>query len=158
MEEYDNADTIPEDQLSEEGKKALQKAKENMGGEVQGAEALLRQKTAQLKEDLKRIEAQATNRLQAEAIKVAQQLEDATEEAETWGNTIGTGQSSPPGQKLELGRRLAGNEKLKKLARMVGRMKFQPWRCAKKSSSAPAKKYWRSSRAIRCTVCCPTKC
>ena len=45
MEEYDNADTIPEDQLSEEGKKALQKAKEKMAGEVQGAEALLRHKT-----------------------------------------------------------------------------------------------------------------
>jgi uncharacterized protein with von Willebrand factor type A (vWA) domain len=124
IEEYDNADTIPEDQLSEEGKKALQKAKEKMAGEVQGAEALLRHKTAQLKADLKQIEGQATNRMQAEAIKVAQELEEATEEAETWGNTIGTGEKSPPGQKLELGRRLAGNEKLKKLARMVGRMKF----------------------------------
>jgi uncharacterized protein with von Willebrand factor type A (vWA) domain len=132
LEEYDNADTIPEDQLSEAGKKALQKAKEKMGGEVQGAEASLRHKTNQLKEDLKQIEAQATNRLQAEAIKVAQELEDATEEAETWGNTIGTGQKSPPGQKLELGRRLAGNEKLKKLARMVGRMKFHAQALRKK--------------------------
>ena len=132
LEEYDNADTIPEDQLSEEGKKALQKAKEKMGGEVQGAESLLRHKTNQLKEDLKQIEARATNRLQAEAIKVAQELEDATEEAETWGNTIGTGQKSPPGQKLELGRRLAGNEKLKKLARMVGRMKFHAQALRKK--------------------------
>lgn len=124
IEEYQNADTIPEDQLSEEGKKALQRAKERMGGEVQGAEALLRHKTAQLKEDMKQIASQASNRLQAEAIKVAQEIEDATEEAETWGNTIGTGQKTPPGQKLELGRRLAGNDKLKKLARMVGRMKF----------------------------------
>jgi uncharacterized protein with von Willebrand factor type A (vWA) domain len=132
IEEYDNADTIPEDQMSEEGKKALQKAKERMGGEVQGAEALLRQKTQQLKDDLKQIEAQATNRLQAEAIKVAQELEDATEEAETWGNTIGTGERTPPGQKLELGRRLAGNEKLKKLARMVGRMKLSALAIRKK--------------------------
>ena len=69
IEQYDNADTIPEDRLSEEGKKALEKAKERMGGEVQGAEALLRHKTAQLKEDLKRIEGQATNRLQAERSK-----------------------------------------------------------------------------------------
>ena len=55
IEEYENADTIPEDQMSEDGKKALAKAKERMGGEVQGAEALLRHKTAQLKEDLKRM-------------------------------------------------------------------------------------------------------
>ena len=132
LEEYDNADTIPEDQMSEEGQQALQKARERMGGEVQGAEALLRHKTQQLKEDLKRIEAQATNRMQAEAIKVAQELEDATEEAETWGDTIGTGARTPPGQKLELGRRLAGNEKLKKLARMVGRMKFHALALRKK--------------------------
>ena len=132
IDEYTNADTIPEEQMSEEGKKALRKAKEKMGGEVQGAEALLRHKTAQLKADLKQIESQATNRMQAEAIKVARQLEDATEEAETWGNTIGTGQKSPPGQKLELGRRLAGNEKLKKLARMVGRMKFHALALRKK--------------------------
>jgi len=124
LQEFENADTISDDDLSDEGKKALQKAKERVGGEVQGAEALLRHKAAQLKEDLKQIEANATHRLQAEAIKVAQQLEDATEEAEAWGNTLGTGQRSPPGQKLELGKRLAGNEKLKKLARMVGRMKF----------------------------------
>jgi uncharacterized protein with von Willebrand factor type A (vWA) domain len=130
--EYESADTIPENQLSEEGKKALHKAKERVGGEAQGAEALLRHKTAQLRQDLKQIEAQTTNRLQAEAIKVAQQLEDATEEAESWGSTLGTGERSPPGQKLELGKRLAGNEKLKKLARMVGRMKFHAMALRKK--------------------------
>jgi uncharacterized protein with von Willebrand factor type A (vWA) domain len=132
IEEYDNADTIPEDQLSEAGKKALERAKERMGSEVQGAEALLRQKAAQLKEDLNRIEQQTSNRMQAETIKVARELEEAAEDAETWGNTIGTGEKSPPGQKLELGRRLAGNEKLKKLARMVGRMKFHALALRKK--------------------------
>ena len=132
IEEYENADTIPDDQMSEEGKKALAQAKQRMGGEVQGAEALLRQKTQRLKEDLEQIDAQAKNRLQAEAIKIAQELEDATEEAATWGDTIGTGQRTPPGQKLELGRRLAGNEKLKKLARMVGRMKFNALALRKK--------------------------
>ena len=132
IEEYENAETIPDDQMSEEGKKALEKAKQRMGGEVQGAEALLRQKTQRLKEDLEQIDAQAKNRLQAEAIKIAQELEDATVEAATWGDTIGTGQRTPPGQKLELGRRLAGNEKLKKLARMVGRMKFNALALRKK--------------------------
>ncbi|HTN73384.1 MAG TPA: hypothetical protein VMO00_20045 [Methylomirabilota bacterium] len=132
LEEYENADSIPEDQLSDQGKKALQKAKERVGGEAQGAEALLRHKANQLKDDLKQIEAQTMNRLKAEAIKVAQELEDATEEAESWGSTLGTGQRSPPGQKLELGKRLAGNEKLKKLARMIGRMKFHAMALRKK--------------------------
>ncbi|MGE5816751.1 MAG: vWA domain-containing protein [Deltaproteobacteria bacterium] len=124
LEERENADTIDEDALSEEQKRALDKAKQGVEGEIQGAEALLRHKTAQLKEDLKEIETKTSTRLQAETIRVAQQLEDASEEAEAWGTAIGSGQRSPPGEKLELGRRLAGNEKLKKLARMVGRMKF----------------------------------
>lgn len=131
-EEYENADNIPEEDLSEKGKQALEKAKQRMGGEVQGAEALLRHKTAQLKEDFKQIDTQASNRMQAEAIKVAQELEDATEEAESWGSALGTGDKSPPGQKLELGRRLAGNEKLKKLSRMVGRMKLHAMALRKK--------------------------
>jgi uncharacterized protein with von Willebrand factor type A (vWA) domain len=124
LEERENADTIDEDALSEEQKRALGRAKQGVEGEIQGAEALLRHKTAQLKEDLKEIETKTSTRLQAETIRVAQQLEDASEEAEAWGTAIGSGQRSPPGEKLELGRRLAGNEKLKKLARMVGRMKF----------------------------------
>lgn len=132
MEEYEAAEEISEDDLSENGKKSLAKAKERMGGEVQGAEALLRHKTQQLKEDLQRYEAQLKTRLQAEAIKVAQDLEDASEEAQTWGDTIGTGARTPPGQKLELGRRLAGNDKLKKLARMVGRMKLHALALRKK--------------------------
>jgi uncharacterized protein with von Willebrand factor type A (vWA) domain len=132
LEEYDAADEIPEEELTEQGKQSLAKARERMGGEVQGAEALLRHKTQQLKEDLQRYDAQLKNRLQAEAIKVAQELEDTTEEAQTWGDTIGTGGRTPPGQKLELGRRLSGNEKLKKLARMVGRMKFQAFALRKK--------------------------
>jgi uncharacterized protein with von Willebrand factor type A (vWA) domain len=132
IEEYDAADEISEDQLSDDGKKSLAKAKERMGSEIQGAEALLRHKTQQLKEDLQRYDAQLKTRLQAEAIKVAQELEDTTEEAQTWGDTIGTGSRTPPGQKLELGRRLAGNEKLKKLARMVGRMKFHAQALRKK--------------------------
>jgi uncharacterized protein with von Willebrand factor type A (vWA) domain len=125
LEEYQEADTIPEDQLSDEGKKAVQKAKEKMAGEVQGAEALLRHKRTQLKQDLQQIESRASSRLQAETIKLAQQLEDAGEEAEAWGDAIGAAGNTSAGQKLELGKRLAGNEKLKKLARMAGRMKLQ---------------------------------
>src|SRR5262249_61762076 len=89
LEEYENADTIPDERLSEEGKKALEKAKQRLTGEVQGAEALLRHKTSQLKEDLKETEAQTTNRLQPKANKDDQQLEDATEEAEAGGSALG---------------------------------------------------------------------
>ncbi|MBI3001139.1 MAG: hypothetical protein HYY46_22195 [Deltaproteobacteria bacterium] len=130
--ELENAEEIAEEQLSKEGKKNFDRAKERIEGEFDGAEALLRHKTARLKEEMKQLEGRAAALFQAEAIKVAHRLEDAAEEAETWGTTLGTGQRSPPGQKLELGKRLAGNEKLKKLARMVGRMKFHAMALRKK--------------------------
>ncbi len=123
-EDLTEAEKLSQQPLAATGKKSLEEAKKMIEGEFDGAEALLRQKASRLKEDLQRLEPQAASHFQAQAIKVAQQLEDAAEEAEQWGLTLGTGYRSPPGQKLELGKRLAGNEKLKKLARMVGRMKF----------------------------------
>ena len=74
-------------------------------------------------EDLDRVEDEARARAQASAIRAAQQLEEAMEEAEQWGSAIGSGGRLPADRRLELGRRLAGNDKLKKLIRMVGRMK-----------------------------------
>jgi uncharacterized protein with von Willebrand factor type A (vWA) domain len=132
LEEFENAENISGDGLSEDAQNSLKRAKENIESAARGAEALLRQKAARLKEDLEEIESRAANRLQRETIKVAQQLEQAMEEAEAWGSALGSGQRSPPGEKLELGRRLAGNEKLKKLARMVGRMKFHALALRKK--------------------------
>ena len=96
--------------------------------------------------------------MQAEAIKVAQQLEDATDEAETWGTTLGTGQKSPPGQKLELGRRLAGNEKLKKLARLVGRMKFHAMALRKKAFERSNEEVLEVERGDLITGCCRMRC
>ncbi|TAK07883.1 VWA domain-containing protein, partial [bacterium] len=131
-EELEEAEKLAEELPSAEGKKNLEKAKERLEGELDGAEASLRHKARQLKEDLGQLENKLTSHFQAEAIKVAQQLEDAAEEAEHWGVTLGSGYRSPPGRKLELGKRLAGNEKLKKLARMVGRMKFHALALRKK--------------------------
>jgi len=130
--ELEEAEKLADELPTPEGKKNLAKAKERVEGELDGAEALLRRKASKLKEDLGEIETKLTSHFQAEAIKVAQRLEDAAEEAEHWGVTLGSGHRSPPGQKLELGRRLAGNEKLKKLAKMVGRMKFHALALRKK--------------------------
>jgi uncharacterized protein with von Willebrand factor type A (vWA) domain len=131
--DFESAQQFPADQLTREGKKRLAGAKDRIEGAMDGAEALLRQKARRLKEDLQRVEAGAGTRFQSAAIKVAQQLEDAVDEAQNWGQTLGSGYRSPSGEKLELGKRLAGNEKLKKLARMVGRMKFHALALRKKT-------------------------
>jgi uncharacterized protein with von Willebrand factor type A (vWA) domain len=123
--EFTEAEKLAEEQAGDKDKqKIIERAKETIEGEMDGAEALLRRKAGQVAEELKQKESQIRQRFQAEAIKAAQQLEEAAEEAEQWGTSLGSGYRSPPGQKLELGKRLAGNEKLKKLSRMIGRMKF----------------------------------
>ena len=131
-EDLTEAERLSQEPHAAKAKKSLEEAKKMIDGEFDGAEALLRQKASRLKEDLQRLEPQAASHFQAQAIRVAQQLEDAAEQAENWSLTLGTGYRSPPGQKLELGKRLAGNEKLKKLARMVGRMKFHALALRKK--------------------------
>lgn len=131
--EFTEAEKLAEEQSGDkERKKVIEKAKDKIEGEMDGAEALLRQKAQRLAEELTRKESQVTQRFQAEAIKAAQMLEDAAEEAEQWGKGMGSGYRSPPGEKLELGKRLAGNEKLKKLSRMIGRMKFHALALRKK--------------------------
>ena len=131
--EFSEAEKLVEEQSIDKAKqKLLERAKDRLEGEMDGAEALLRRKAQSLAEELRQKESQVTRRFQAEAIKAAQQLEEAAEEAEQWGSSLGPGYRSPPGQKLELGKRLAGNEKLKKLSRMVGRMKFHAMALRKK--------------------------
>ena len=102
---------------------ALEKIEERLKSKLRGDAASIRQKQRQLSEDMSRVENEARARAQASAIRAAQQLEEAAEEAEQWGSAIGSGGRLPADRRLELGRRLAGNEKLKKLIRMVGRMK-----------------------------------
>ena len=131
-EELEEAERLSGEELGKKAKQSLKEGRERIEGQYDGAEAALRQKAARLKEEMERIEKEAQARFQAEAIQVARQLEEAAEEAEQWSLTLGSGYRSPAGRKLELGRRLAGNEKLKKLARMVGRMKFHALALRKK--------------------------
>ena len=76
-EDLTEAERLSQEPLAAKGKKSLDEAKKMIDGEFDGAEALLRQKASRLKEDLQRLEPQAAGRFQAQAIKVAQQLEDA---------------------------------------------------------------------------------
>lgn len=130
--ELKNAAELAESDLPDRAKRAVKEALERLDGQLDGAAASLRQKARRFAEALSDRQRQAAARVQAEAIKIAQNLEQAMDEAEHWGLALGTGQRSPPGRKLELGKRLAGNEKLKKLARMVGRMKQEALALRKK--------------------------
>ena len=119
----EHAEELGEQENDADREEALAKIEERLKSKLRGDAASIRQKQRQLTEDLERIENEARARVQASAIRAAQQLDEAAEEAERWGAAVGAGGRLPADRRLELGRRLAGNDKLKKLIRMVGRMK-----------------------------------
>lgn len=126
--EADNAKDLAKDlakqgDVSKEVKELLEQTAAKLASEARAEEARLRQQAKQLNDDLSRVQKEAENRFRKEAVKVAQDLEDAAQEAESWSLAVGSGYKSSPGRQIELGKHLAGNDKLKKLAQMVGRMK-----------------------------------
>ena len=123
QEMLEHAGELGEDEDAAGKEEALARIEERLKSKLRSDAASIRQKQRQLTEDLDRVENEARARAQASAIRAAQQLEEAMEEAEQWGSAIGSGGRLPADRRLELGRRLAGNDKLKKLIRMVGRMK-----------------------------------
>lgn len=116
-------DVTKQGDLSKETKDLIEQAANKLASEARAEEARLRQQTKQLKEDLTRTQKEIEARFLKEAITVTKNLDEANQEAESWSRTIGGGYQSSPGRQIELGKHLAGNEKLKKLVQMVGRMK-----------------------------------
>ena len=111
--------------VSQEAKEMLEHTAERMASQARAEDTRLQRLAKQLNQDLSRVQQETRNRFLKEAIAVAQNLDDATQEAESWGLAVGGDHQSSPGRQIELGKRLAGNDKLKKLATMVGRMKHQ---------------------------------
>ena len=126
IDEAQNAKELAEDateDVSQEAQEMLEQTAERMASQARAEDTRLQRLAKQLNQDLSRVQQETHNRFLKEAIAVAQNLDDATQEAESWGLAVGGGHQSSPGRQIELGKRLAGNDKLKKLAAMVGRMK-----------------------------------
>ncbi len=62
-------------------------------------------------------------RLTAELERTLAELDTARDDAEQWSTLLGGGQRSPATAPLDLGHRLARNDKLRRMAQLVGRMR-----------------------------------
>jgi uncharacterized protein with von Willebrand factor type A (vWA) domain len=114
------------DRLAGEGQAdAVEKAREDAAHAAGVAEARLRQKGRHVAERLGEMPARARAALPASAAGLSRQLAEAAEQSQTWGTGLGAAGRTSPGRKIELGRRLATNPKLRKLAAVVGRMREQ---------------------------------
>ncbi len=89
------------------------------------AEGELRQKAARVAERLAEIPARARAAVPAGLGGLRRELGETAEQARSWGAGLGAGGRHSPGRQIELGRRLASNPKLRRLAALVGRMRAQ---------------------------------
>jgi len=109
--------------LSEAAREEFDKLRERLAREARMAERRLGRKAADVARDVDSRAAQAKQRLEAQALDVAQALDEAADEAESWGRALGARGAGSAARSLELGRRLARNPKLRKLAALLGRMR-----------------------------------
>jgi uncharacterized protein with von Willebrand factor type A (vWA) domain len=114
------------DEAARDGEPAAEAARRASAAATEAArlaEARLRQKAGRLAERLREMPPRARGALPAAAAGVSRQLEEARSEARSWGTGLGAGGRSRPAEQIELGRRLATNPKLRKLASLLGRMR-----------------------------------
>jgi uncharacterized protein with von Willebrand factor type A (vWA) domain len=119
------ADLAREADLGEEVRRDIEEVRERLAREARMAERRLARKAGEASRDVAEPAETAKKRLAAESLAVAQALDDAADEAESWGRALGAKGPASASRSLELGRQLANNPKLRKLATLLGRMREQ---------------------------------
>jgi uncharacterized protein with von Willebrand factor type A (vWA) domain len=122
--EAEHAAEIAKDaSLGDEARADLEALRARLAREARMAERRLARKAAEVAGDVASRAGEAKKRLEVEALGVAQALDDATDQAESWGRALGAKGSGSTARSIELGRRLARNPKLQRLAALLGRMR-----------------------------------
>jgi uncharacterized protein with von Willebrand factor type A (vWA) domain len=117
------AEAAGDDSLDAAARKDFDELRQRLAREARMAERRLARKAADVARDVESRSGQVKKRLEAQALDVAQALDEAADEAESWGRAVGARGAGSAARSLELGRRLARNPKLRKLAALLGRMR-----------------------------------
>lgn len=115
------AENLDEAERGEGGDEARRRAEHA----ARAAEGALTQKAVRVAERLAEIPSRARAAVPAGLGGLSRQLDETAEQAHSWGTGLGAGGRRSPGRQIELGRRLANNPKLRRLAALVGRMRQQ---------------------------------
>jgi uncharacterized protein with von Willebrand factor type A (vWA) domain len=106
------------------GEQALHDAVRSARESSRAAEAEREQKRRHVQDDLERVRASLEKRVLGAAALAALRVQDAGESIAAWSRAVGgAGGRQSAGQSIDLGRRLADNKKLRRLAQLVGRMR-----------------------------------
>lgn len=114
-----------QDRADEATKRQLRELAQRMEREAEGRERRYEQQAEQVSRSAAESVGRNQSRITAQVQASMRDLDSSTAESESWGVGIGGGVRLSAGAKVELGKKLAGNVKLQKLAQMVGRMREQ---------------------------------
>jgi uncharacterized protein with von Willebrand factor type A (vWA) domain len=90
-----------------------------------GAAARRDQKRRRVEESFARVAKRLDQKLLGAAASAAGKVADLDASLQAWGRGLGTGGARDPGQSIDLGRRLADNDKMRKLFAVFGRIREQ---------------------------------
>jgi uncharacterized protein with von Willebrand factor type A (vWA) domain len=114
-----------QEHAEEAAKRQLRELGQRMAREAEGRERRFERQTEQVSQAARESVARNQQRIEAQVRGSLQDLDSSNADTESWGAQVGGGMRLSPGAKVELGKKLAGNAKLRKLAQMVGRMREQ---------------------------------
>jgi uncharacterized protein with von Willebrand factor type A (vWA) domain len=103
----------------------LDELAQRMRRDVETAGRRLQHKARQVRDAIGEGAERNRSRIELQAQRVLQDIEQSSADAESWSMHLGNGERSSAGAQIELGKQLADNAKLKKLGQMVGRMRAQ---------------------------------
>ena len=118
------AEALAAERAGQSGEKQLGELRQRLERENRNAEGHLERQSRRVAQALSDAAARRQPRVAAQLERALADLETARDEAEQWSTQFGGGghQSSPAAQ-IDLGRQLARNPKLKRMAQLVGRMR-----------------------------------
>lgn len=107
------------------GARALRAAADKARLTARGVAAQREQKRRRVEASFARVEKKLDQKLLGAAAEAASKVADLNESLQAWGRGIGAGGPRDPGQSIDLGRRLADNQKMRRLFGVFGRMRDQ---------------------------------
>ena len=144
--------------LSDEAREEFDKLRDRLAREARMAERRRERKAADVARDVAARAGEAKKRLEAQALDVAQALDEAADEAESWGRALGARGAGSAARSLELGRRLALNPKLRKLAALLGRMREHALALRHRLFERPTEEVYEVETGATWHGCCRRSC
>lgn len=121
--EAESAEQLREQMAGRPAERRLAELGKRMQRESYAAERRLEQQSRQIRQSFLDAAQRHRTRLSAQVSRTLQELDESRAEAESWSIQLGGGHRSSPGAQIELGHKLARNQKLKRMAQLIGRMR-----------------------------------